>query len=128
MNMQTVETSTPNLPQEFTSSPALILTPNAINKIRDFSQKIPEAKGKFFRVSVEGGGCSGMQYAFNFDDVKTGDEIISSEDIKVLLDQNSKNYIAGSTVDFFETLTSSGFTVTNPKAKASCGCGTSFSV
>ncbi len=106
----------------------LSLTPSAIAKVKDFAAKMPDSAGKHFRVLVEGGGCSGMQYGFNFDEFRDGDTLIDCDDIKVLLDANSKDYVFGSTVDFVEDFKGSGFSVQNPKAKASCGCGTSFTV
>lgn len=108
--------------------PIINLTKNAVNKVLDFSQKMSESKGKFFRVFVEGGGCSGFQYGFNFDDQREGDALIDCGEVKVLLDPNSQQYVAGSVVDFVEDFKGSGFTVQNPKAKAHCGCGTSFTV
>ncbi len=109
--------------------PALItLTPNAVAKVKDFAQKMPESQGKMFRVFVEGGGCSGYQYGFNFDEERPGDTVVDCGEVKVLLDAHSINYVRGSTVDFIEDFKSSGFAVTNPNAKASCGCGTSFTV
>ena len=83
-----------------------------------------EAK-KYFRIAVNGGGCSGFKYNFSFEDK------IEKEDILfdlTIIDKNSLNIIAGSTVDFKKELIGESFVINNPKASASCGCGLSFSV
>jgi len=107
---------------------ALTLTDKAIAKIKEFAAKMPESQGKMFRVFVEGGGCSGFQYGFNFDDERPGDEILTFADVKILIDPSSRPYLLGSSLDFIEDFKGAGFSVKNPNAKASCGCGTSFSV
>ena len=83
-----------------------------------------EAK-KYFRIAVNGGGCSGFKYNFSFEDK------IEKEDILfdlTIIDKNSLDIIAGSTVDFKKELIGESFVISNPKASASCGCGLSFSV
>lgn len=106
----------------------LDLTPEAVAKVREFSQKNDKAQGKTFRVYVEGGGCSGMQYGFTFDERKDDDDVVPCGDIEVLVDKNSISYLKGAVVDYVEGLSGAGFVVENPLAKASCGCGTSFTV
>ncbi|MBI2340233.1 MAG: iron-sulfur cluster insertion protein ErpA [Deltaproteobacteria bacterium] len=108
--------------------PLVSLTDNAAAKVRAFREKTPDAKDKMFRVFVEGGGCSGFQYGFTFDELRAGDEKVACGDIDVLIDPQSKTYLMGSVVDFVEDFKGSGFTVRNPNAKGSCGCGTSFTV
>jgi iron-sulfur cluster assembly accessory protein len=82
-----------------------------------------------FRIAVNGGGCSGFQYDFTFDDTRTGDDILIEQDgAKVLIDQASLEFIGGSVVDYIEGLMGAHFEIRNPNAKSSCGCGTSFSV
>jgi iron-sulfur cluster insertion protein len=82
-----------------------------------------------FRIAVNGGGCSGYQYDFTFDDTKTGDDILIEQNgARVLIDQVSLEFLSGSTVDFIEGLMGAHFEIKNPNAKSSCGCGTSFSV
>ena len=79
----------------------------------------------YFRISVQGGGCSGFKYNFSFDDkVKPNDEIFN----KTIVDRNSLKIIDGSIVDFKKELIGNSFVVNNPKANSSCGCGLSFSV
>ncbi len=79
----------------------------------------------YFRITVQGGGCSGFKYNFSFDDK------INSNDSKfdqAIIDINSLNIIAGSVVDFKKELIGNSFVINNPKATSSCGCGLSFSV
>ncbi len=88
-----------------------------------------EGPAIMFRIAVNGGGCSGYQYAFTFDDTRTGDDILIEQDgARLLIDQVSLDFIGGSEVDFVEGLMGSHFEIKNPQAKSSCGCGTSFSV
>lgn len=82
-----------------------------------------------FRVRVDGGGCNGFQYIFDFDDDIQQDDITFQKDgIEVLIDEISLGLLKGSELDYVEDLMGSYFTVRNPNAATSCGCGTSFSV
>ena len=85
---------------------------------------------KLFRVYVTGGGCSGFQYGFKFDDLdKDEDHILKFDnELSILLDELSYPYIDGSVVDYKEDLMGAKFTVENPNAKSTCGCGASFSI
>ena len=88
-----------------------------------------EPAGTMLRVSVEGGGCSGFQYKFDMERAKAADDLVVSRDSAVvLIDPVSVNYMAGSEIDFVDDLIGASFKVNNPKAKASCGCGTSFAL
>ena len=88
-----------------------------------------EPQGAMLRVSVEGGGCSGFQYKFDIERAKADDDLVLARDgAVVLIDPVSVNYMAGSQIDFVDDLIGASFKVNNPKAKASCGCGTSFSI
>jgi iron-sulfur cluster assembly accessory protein len=88
-----------------------------------------EPAGSALRVSVEGGGCSGFQYKFDVDRSKAADDlVIGRAGAVVLIDSVSLQYMAGAEIDFVDDLIGAAFRVNNPKAKASCGCGTSFSV
>ena len=88
-----------------------------------------EPQGTMLRVSVEGGGCSGFQYKFDMERTQAEDDIlISREGATVLIDSVSLNYLAGSEIDFVDDLIGASFRINNPQAKASCGCGTSFSL
>ena len=88
-----------------------------------------ESAGTMLRVSVEGGGCSGFQYKFDTERERTEDDIvIENSGATVLIDPVSLNYMSGSEIDFVDDLIGSSFKVNNPKATASCGCGTSFAL
>ena len=100
----------------------LEFTNSAINQI----EKITKSdKKKYFRISVKGGGCSGFKYNFSFDYKLEKDDILFD---KVVIDSQSLNIISGSTVDFKKEMIGESFTINNPQASASCGCGLSFSV
>lgn len=82
-----------------------------------------------FRVYVTGGGCSGFQYGFKFDqEIAFDDDEINFNDFSVVLDSLSYPYLYGSTLDFVEDLSGSKFVINNPNAKTTCGCGESFSI
>ncbi len=88
-----------------------------------------EPAGTMLRVSVEGGGCSGFQYKFDMERAKADDDLVlGSDGAMVLIDPVSVDYMAGSEIDFVDDLIGASFKVHNPKATASCGCGTSFSL
>tara|TARA_B100000029_G_C17441137_1_gene911490 strand:- start:441 stop:758 length:318 start_codon:yes stop_codon:yes gene_type:complete len=93
---------------------------------KEIERVIAEKGSKtYFRISVQGGGCSGFKYNFSFDDkIKTDDKIF----YKTLVDKGSLKIIEGSTVDFKKELIGNSFVINNPKATSSCGCGLSFSV
>ena len=92
---------------------------NQINLITKGGEK------KYFRIAVQGGGCSGFKYNFSFDDKIEKDDILFN---KTVIDKQSLDIIAGSTVDFKKEMIGESFSINNPKASASCGCGLSFSV
>jgi iron-sulfur cluster assembly accessory protein len=88
-----------------------------------------EAPGAMLRVSVEGGGCSGFQYKFDIETDRAEDDIVVTRDrATILIDPVSLGYLAGSEIDFVDDLIGASFRVNNPRAKASCGCGTSFAL
>ena len=99
---------------EFTDS-----AKNQIEKITKSEEK------KYFRISVQGGGCSGFKYNFSFDNKIEKDDILFNN---AVIDKLSLEIIAGSTVDFKKEMIGESFSINNPKASASCGCGLSFSV
>ena len=92
---------------------------NQINLITKGGEK------KYFRITVQGGGCSGFKYNFGFDSKSNRDDIIFG---KVIIDKSSLDIISGSVVDFKKEMIGESFVIDNPKATASCGCGLSFSV
>ena len=99
---------------EFTDS-----AKNQIDKITKSDKK------KYFRIAVQGGGCSGFKYNFSFESKVEKDDIIFD---KAIIDKQSLDIIAGSIVDFKKEMIGESFSIKNPKASASCGCGLSFSV
>jgi len=81
------------------------------------------------RVSVKGGGCSGLMYDLNFDStIEDGDQVFEDKGIKILVDKKSMLYLLGTTLDFSDGLNGKGFQFVNPNASRTCGCGESFAV
>lgn len=101
------------------------LTPAAAEQVKSLLAT-PENAGKAFRVYVEQGGCSGMQYGMVFDEKREGDLASQQHGVPVAVDAFSAKYVEGAVVDFSDSLTGGGFKISNPKAKQSCGCGKSF--
>ena len=93
---------------------------------KEIDREVSEKGAKmYFRISVQGGGCSGFKYNFSFDDkINSNDSVFN----KTLIDKNSLKIIEGSIVDFKKELIGNSFIINNPKASSSCGCGLSFSV
>ena len=84
---------------------------------------------KFFRISVDGGGCQGFSYKFDFEDkISENDKVLDFNDVKILIDSTSLEFINDAKLDFVEDMIGSYFKVSNPKATSTCGCGVSFSV
>ena len=107
---------------------AVRLTDNAAKKVKALvsEEGNPELK---LRVYVTGGGCSGFQYGFSFDEaINDDDTIVSHDGAQLLVDPLSIQYLTGSSVDYIEGLQGSRFVVENPLATTTCGCGMSFSV
>ena len=100
----------------------LNFTDQALNQINLITKG---EKNKFFRITVQGGGCSGFKYNFGFDTKSNDDDIVFG---KAVIDKSSLNIISGSVVDFKKEMIGETFVINNPKATASCGCGLSFSV
>lgn len=108
-----------------TTESVVALTANAVEEIKAMLAK-PENSGKAFRVFVEKGGCSGMQYGMIFDEQRDGDSASEQHGVMVVVDAISADYVRGMSVDFSDALTGGGFKISNPNAKQSCGCGKSF--
>ena len=98
-------------------------TDKALNQINALLSK--KDKGSFFRIAIKGGGCSGFQYEFTFDQTKTNDDLIFNN---ILIDKQSADLLKGSEVDYVSELIGEQFKITNPQTKSSCGCGVSFSL
>ena len=105
----------------------LTLTSAAARRVAAIAAR--QEKPAILRLSVEGGGCSGFQYRFDLADAAEGDDAVSeTEGVKLVVDPVSLDLIAGSTVDFVESLGGAAFKVENPQAAAGCGCGSSFGI
>ena len=105
----------------------LTLTPAAAQRVSWIAKK--QSRPAILRLSVEGGGCSGFQYKFDLSDAADDDDSIAETDgVKLVVDPVSLDLVAGSTVDFVESLGGAAFKVENPQAAAGCGCGTSFGI
>lgn len=118
------------MPTSDISAPArgVELTESAARRIA-WLQNQEEHQGLMLRVSVSGGGCSGFQYGFTFDDQKgEADLVIERDGAVVLVDEVSLELLAGATIDYAEDMIGAAFSIKNPQAKSSCGCGNSFSV
>ncbi len=103
------------------------VTPAAAGRIAKLLADEPV--GSRLRVAVEGGGCSGFQYHFTFDAAQQADDIVvGSSEAPVVVDEVSLQFIEGASLDYVATLGAAAFEIKNPHAKASCGCGNSFSV
>ena len=105
----------------------LTLTPSAAARVAAIAAK--QAKPAVLRLSVEGGGCSGFQYKFELADGPEADDSVSETDgVSLVVDPISLDLVAGSKVDFVESLGGAAFKVENPQAAAGCGCGSSFGI
>ncbi len=107
---------------------ALIFTDNAASKVRELLEE-ESNPGLKLRVFVSGGGCSGFQYGFVFDEsVQEGDTEIEKAGVTLLVDPMSVQYLMGSEIDYSEGVQGAQFVIRNPNAATTCGCGSSFSV
>jgi iron-sulfur cluster insertion protein len=125
--MQT-ETQTPTAPVPSFAPNYITVTESAASKIKDLLAE----EGKVdsgLRVFVQGGGCSGFQYGLMIEENGgVGDQTFDSNGIKLYVDPVSLSYLKGAEVDFVDTITGGGFTIKNPNATSTCGCGSSFNV
>jgi iron-sulfur cluster assembly accessory protein len=103
------------------------LSPSAAERVAAIAAR--QGKPAILRLSVEGGGCSGFQYRFGLADAPDdGDSIVETGGVRLVVDPVSLELVAGSVVDYVESLGGAAFQVTNPNATAGCGCGSSFAV
>lgn len=113
--------------EKVTESPVIDLTPAAIEAVKGMIQR-KNLGNAALRLSVEGGGCSGLSYKLTFDtEVTAHDDTFEFDDLCVIVDKKSGVYLDGTTLDFSNALVGGGFKFLNPNAKQSCGCGESFS-
>ena len=105
------------------------LTETAAAKIKELQAGEPAGEAEVLRVAVQGGGCSGFEYALGFDrGAQDGDLELEAHGVTVVVDPFSAPYLAGAEIDFLNSLEESGFKISNPNVASSCGCGHSFQV
>ena len=113
---------------EVASERGITITDSAARRIAALKAQ-EEAEGAFLRIAVSGGGCSGFQYGLTFDDQRSPDDVVFEHGgVTVVVDDVSLDLLNGAEVDFVDTITGGGFTIKNPQATSTCGCGSSFSV
>lgn len=103
------------------------ITPGALTEIQRLKNSVDIMPGQALRIGVKGGGCSGLSYLLAFDDIKPSDTLYEIAGVEIILDKSHLMYVMGMQVDYGDGLNARGFTFTNPNAKETCGCGTSFS-
>ncbi len=111
-----------------TTGPQVSLTESAAKRIAELKvqENVPEA---FLRLAVSGGGCSGFQYGFSFDDQRNADDaVFERAGVALVIDTTSLELVKGAEIDFVEDLMGASFQVRNPNASSSCGCGKSFAI
>ena len=116
---------------ETTAAPVedvLVVTEAAAKKVQELIEK-ENNKKLMLRVFIYGGGCSGFQYGFTFDEaVNDGDAVVRKNEVRLVVDPTSVQYLAGAEIDYSEGLEGAQFVIRNPNAATTCGCGSSFSV
>jgi len=111
-----------------TAIPGIVFTSAAARKVQELIMEEANPNLKL-RVYISGGGCSGFQYGFSFDEVRTHDDIaVDNDGVTLLVDPLSFQYLMGAEVDYSESLQGAQFVIRNPNASTTCGCGSSFSV
>jgi iron-sulfur cluster assembly accessory protein len=114
---------------EHEETTVVTLTERAAVKIQGLMAEEPAGEAEVLRVAIQGGGCSGFEYALGFDRAaQSGDLELEYHGVRVVVDPFSAPYLSGSTIDFLEGLQESGFKIENPNATSACGCGHSFQV
>jgi iron-sulfur cluster insertion protein len=118
----------PQIPTPMVAPTVITVTEAAASKIKDLLAEENKADSGL-RVFVQGGGCSGFQYGLMIEESGgVGDQTYESNGIKLYVDPVSLSYLKGAEVDFVDTITGGGFTIKNPNATSTCGCGSSFNV
>ena len=103
------------------------LTESAAVKIKDLMAEEPAGEAEVLRIAVQGGGCSGFQYALGFDaGPEEGDAVAELHGVRIVVDPYSLPYVDGAGVDYVDGLVDAGFRISNPNVEAACGCGSSF--
>tara|TARA_Y100000310_G_scaffold302635_1_gene340200 strand:+ start:39790 stop:40356 length:567 start_codon:yes stop_codon:yes gene_type:complete len=119
-----VAMNTPKETQEEVKN--ITLTKNAVKKVKEILSK-EDSEKQGLRVGVIAGGCSGLSYNLSFDEKKDTDEVLEFDGLNVFIDKEHLEMLSGVEIDFLENLNESGFKISNPSAKSTCGCGNSFS-
>jgi iron-sulfur cluster assembly protein len=104
----------------------ITVTDSALSHLRDLLEEKGNPADQGLRLRIEKGGCAGMQYTMKIDVGADGDTVIENDGLRVFIDSESFEYLKDSQIDYQDTLTDTGFKITNPNAARSCGCGTSF--
>lgn len=114
--------------QAMATETPLVFTSQAAAKVADLIAQ-EDTPGLMLRVYIQGGGCSGFQYGFTFDEtVQDGDTELETDGVKLLVDPMSLQYLTGAEIDYTEGLQGAQFVIRNPNASTTCGCGSSFGV
>jgi iron-sulfur cluster assembly protein len=107
----------------------ITISDKGAEKVREFlASQGADVATAGLRVGVRGGGCSGFQYNLAFDEQRDGDTVFEDHGLKLLVDRSSLPYVAGSIIDYVDSMQGAGFQVNNPNVVAACGCGSSFRV
>ncbi len=113
---------------EIAAHDGITMSERAARRINEIVTEEHDA-AMMLRVAVGGGGCSGFQYSFTFDDARNDDDrVIERDDARIVIDEISLDFLAGAEIDFVEELIGAYFTIRNPNATSTCGCGTSFAI
>lgn len=123
-----IESASPSAPSQAGLPPSLVFTDAAAAKVSELilEEANPNLK---LRVFVQGGGCSGFQYGFTFDEnLEEGDTRVENGGVTLLIDPMSIQYLAGAEIDYREDVEGAQFVIRNPNAQTTCGCGSSFSM
>ncbi|QDH77588.1 iron-sulfur cluster assembly accessory protein [Echinicola soli] len=107
----------------------IIVSDQAKERIKELRQEEGRTENENIRVSVKGGGCSGLMYDLGFDEsITDSDQVFEDQGVKIVVDKKSLLYLAGTTLEFSDGLNGKGFQFVNPNASRTCGCGESFSI
>jgi iron-sulfur cluster assembly protein len=105
----------------------ITLTEQAAEKVKEMLQSTEAPDKTFLRIGVQLGGCSGLSYSMGFDEeIKEEDVVLHQHGVKVVVDKESEPHLKGTVIDYQESMMGGGFSIDNPNAIASCGCGSSF--
>jgi len=123
-----VETYDPKQESVATPIPSITVTEEAAAQVQTLLEEMDEEFAGL-RIFVQGGGCSGFQYGFTFDeDINDDDSVIEQNGIKFIIDELSYQYLVGSVIDYKTEIMGSRFEISNPNVQSTCGCGSSFGV